>query len=105
MLDLPDISPLIEIAPQQPLVLDILSYTWANASLEPTQCSKVTQSITDIIPKLLLSFRDTDAVTLISFVGGVLPKLNSEVSHQLLCFLHKADPHRYCHLVPNGCLL
>ena len=78
-LKIKDLSPLTEIAPQYPLVLDILNYTWANGSTISTEVQAVYGSINRLIPNLLVVFKGTDAVTFLSFVASFIPKLPSEV--------------------------
>ena len=82
LLSVEDLSPLTEIATQDARVLDILAFTWANASAISSEVGSVRLSIDKIMPMLLNVFRGTDAVTLISFVGDLLPKLTSEVNSQ-----------------------
>lgn len=79
LLKVEDISPLTEIAPQYPLVLDILNYTWANGSTVNTEVQTVHGSINRVIPNLLVVFKGTDAVTFLSFISNFIPKLSSEV--------------------------
>ncbi|KAF7889039.1 hypothetical protein EAF00_009339 [Botryotinia globosa] len=76
LLKVEDISSLTEIAPQYPLVLDILNYTWANGSTVEVQA--VYESINRVIPNLLVVFKGTDAVTFLSFISSFIPKLSSE---------------------------
>lgn len=38
------------------------------------------RSIDDLVPKLVVSFKDTDAVTLVEFLADVLPSLLPEVN-------------------------
>ncbi|KAA8563736.1 hypothetical protein EYC84_011755 [Monilinia fructicola] len=78
ILKIEDLSPLTEIAPQCPLVLDILNYTWANASTVNTEVQAVRGSINKVIPNLLLVFKGTDAVTFLSFIASFIPKVTSE---------------------------
>jgi neurochondrin len=80
MLRVEDLSPLTEIAPQNPSVLDILGFTWSNASVISNEMGDVRESLNKYMPKLLTTFKDTDAVTLISFFGSLIPKLTPEVS-------------------------
>lgn len=77
-----DLSPLIEIACQHPLVLQVFLYSWTNASTIVTETEAVKKSIDSTIPALIVNFKGTDAVTLLSFVANLLPKLESEVSLQ-----------------------
>lgn len=69
-----------EIAPQYSSVLDIFSFTWTNASATSKDVEAVRDSIDKYMPILLVVFKDTDAVTLISFFGNLIPKLIPEVS-------------------------
>ena len=80
MLSIEDWSPLTEIAPQDSLVLDIITFSWTNASTVSTEVLAVRNSIDKIIPLLLVVFKGTDAVTLVSFIGNLFPKLPPEVS-------------------------
>jgi hypothetical protein len=80
LLSVPDFAPLLQIATQDPLVLEIISYAWMAASTIDTEVQTVRESIEKIMPALVTTFKDTDAVTLISFVGNLLPKLEFEVS-------------------------
>lgn len=105
MLRIEDLSPLTEIAVQYPLVLDIFSFTWTNAStIGPPDA--VRESIDKYVTILLVVFKDTDAVTLLNFIGNLIPKLTPEVSadcsqpwkHQLTCA-------RLFLKARNGCLL
>jgi hypothetical protein len=83
-----DVSPLTEIAHQQPLVLDIFSLAWSNASTGPSEVPAVRASINRIIPTLLNSFRDTDAVTFLAFIGDTLAKLPPEVRSYVMAKFH-----------------
>lgn len=83
-----DLSPLTNLASQTPSVLDILSFAWTNASAMNSETDRVQESIGKYMPKLLATFKDTDAVTLISCFGNLIPKLTPEVSA-------KIHPSRY----------
>jgi hypothetical protein len=86
LLSVPDLTPLIQIATQDPLVLEIMNYAWITASTIDTEVQTVRESIEKIMPALVTTFKDTDAVTLISFVGNLLPKLEFEASCFTLLF-------------------
>ncbi|PVH82390.1 DUF1941-domain-containing protein [Cadophora sp. DSE1049] len=73
-----DLSPLIEISNQQPLVLDIFSFSWTNASTVTAEVEAVRKSINQVIPAMIVNFKGTDAVTFITFVGNMLPKLEPD---------------------------
>ena len=80
LLHVQDLSPLIELASQDSLVLEIFNYTWLNASIIPTEVQAVRNNIDKIVPSLLVVFKGTDAVTLLSFLGDLIPKMEPEVS-------------------------
>lgn len=84
LLNIKDLSPLIEIAPQQSIALDILFYAWSNASADSTESQNIIQQVDDVVLKLLLSFESTDGVTLLHFMGNIIPKLTFEVE-SLMC--------------------
>lgn len=80
MLHIPDLSSVVELASQYPLVLEITKYTWLNAQVIPAEVQAVQENLDRTIPSLVAVFKGTDAVTFISFFGDLLPKLESEVS-------------------------
>jgi hypothetical protein len=80
LLNVQDTSPLIEIASQYPLVLDVIKYTWLNASSLPGETQAVLENVDKIVPNLLVVFKGTDGVTFINFLGDCLPKLEPGVS-------------------------
>jgi len=67
-------------------VLEIMNYAWIATSTIDTEVQTVRESIERIMPALVTTFKDTDAVTLISFVGNLLPKLEFEASCFTLLF-------------------
>ncbi len=79
ILNLKDVSPLIEIASEYSMVLEVVGFAWINLSVEPERQDVVRESMNKILPKLILTFKGTDAVTLIEFVGSLLQRLNSTV--------------------------
>jgi hypothetical protein len=76
---LEDVSSLTEIAPQQPLIMAIYSLAWSNASTEQSEIPAVKASIDNTLPLLLVSFSQSDAVTLLAFIGDAFPQLPPEV--------------------------
>lgn len=78
-MNIKDVSPLTEIAPQQPMVLDVFSLAWSSASTDSPEVPKVRDQINKTIPMLISSFTRTDAVTFVAFIGDTLPKLPSQV--------------------------
>ncbi len=79
LLKLEDLSSLIEIAPQQPLVLEIFGLAWSTASIQRTDIEVVRANFDEVMSNLVVNFRNTDGVTLLAFIGDTFPKLNPEV--------------------------
>lgn len=80
LLSIQDVTPLVEITSQYSLALDILRYMWTNAAAIDGESDNVRESINRIIPSLLLIFKGTDGVTLMSSIADLLPKLEPSVS-------------------------
>jgi hypothetical protein len=76
-----DLSPLTEIAPSQPLALDVLLYAWLNAMTATPDKNSLRIKIGATISSLVASFKGTDAVTLLSFLASLLPRLEPEVGY------------------------
>ncbi len=102
LLSIRDITTLVEITSQYSLALDILRNMWTNAATIDGGTDNVRESINRIIPSLLLVFKETDGVTLMSSINDLLPKLEPSVSIKMsscnLCW--RKD--RLCHSPPNG---
>ncbi|ELR04309.1 hypothetical protein GMDG_06698 [Pseudogymnoascus destructans 20631-21] len=79
ILQVKDVTPLTELATQQPLVLDVIGLSWSNASTAKSNQNIVSSSIDDIMPKLIVAFKDTDAVTLLAFTADTFSKVPPEV--------------------------
>lgn len=77
-------TPLTELAAQQPLVLDVIGLSWSNVSTTKSDLNIVSSSIDDIMPKLIVAFKDTDAVTLLAFTADAFSKVPPEVSNYAL---------------------
>lgn len=77
-----DLSPLTEIAPSQPLVLDALSHAWLNSMADATDKAKLRSTIDKTVGTLVSSFKGTDAVTLLDFLANLLPRLDPEILPQ-----------------------
>ncbi|KAJ9134426.1 DUF1941 family protein [Pleurostoma richardsiae] len=74
-----DLSPLIEIAPSQPLVLDILEFAWLNSMTVVQDATALSSRIDKSIQSLVASFKGTDAVTLLTFLAKLLGNLDTHV--------------------------
>jgi len=75
-----DLTPMTEMAPSQPLVLDIFLHAWLNVFSRPSDKTNLRETIDKTIGNLVASFKGTDAVTLLDFLAKLLPRLESEVS-------------------------
>ena len=75
-----DLSPLTELAPSQPLSLDILSLAWLNSTSSAQDTEDFSLKIDKTIQALVSSFKGTDAVTLLAFLSHTLRNLEIEVS-------------------------
>lgn len=78
--ELEDPSPLTEIAPAHPLVLEVFSSVWLQSMTAASEDRhNLSSRIDKTIGRLVSSFKGTDAVTLLAFLGDVLRKLDPEV--------------------------
>lgn len=75
-----DVSALIEIAPSQPLALDIFLYAYSQSAAFTEDTVSMQSKIDIIIRSLVASFKGTDAVTLLAFLAELLRRLTPEVS-------------------------
>lgn len=73
-----DISPLTEIAPSHPLVLDVFLYAYAQSATWIEDQPSIHANIGKIIQSLVASFKSTDAVTLLNFLDQLLRRLDPE---------------------------
>ncbi|KAL2136334.1 hypothetical protein VTI74DRAFT_4368 [Chaetomium olivicolor] len=77
-----DISPLTEIASSEPLALDTLLRAWLFAMSGTRDSTGLRSKIDSTISSLVSSFKGTDGVTLLSFLGNLLPRLEPEILPQ-----------------------
>lgn len=75
-----DLSPLTEIAPSQPLALDVLYYAWLNAMGGSLPKETLSERVDGTLKILIPSFSGTDAVTLLEFIGNFLRRADKAVS-------------------------
>lgn len=76
-MNIEDISPLTEVAATHPESLQVLSFAWLHAQNASQDHAVLRNKIDATIQQLVSSFRGTDGVTLLEFLGS---------------FLHHADP-------------
>ncbi|CAK7215755.1 hypothetical protein SCUCBS95973_002585 [Sporothrix curviconia] len=87
-----DLSPLTELAPEQPLVLDILLYAWLHGLLaDRATAMAVSATINKTLPALAAAFKDTDGVTLLDFVAKLLR--NAEAFAEQQQMQHQQQQH------------
>ena len=83
LIGLDDLSPLTEIAPSRPIVLDIFSHACAwlqGQSTDTDEKPKLQAKVDKTIQGLVLSFKGTDGITLLAFLSDLLRRLDPEVS-------------------------
>ncbi|ROW12291.1 hypothetical protein VMCG_00634 [Cytospora schulzeri] len=73
-----DVSPLIEIAPSHPFVLDVFLYAYAQSATLVDDQSSLRSNIGKTVQGLIASFKGTDAVTLLDFFDQLLRRLDPE---------------------------
>lgn len=89
LLDVEDLSPLTEIAPSQPLVLDVFLYAFAQCSISAEDKLSLRNKVDQIAQALAVSFKGTDAVTLLSFLDQLLRRLDPQV-----CAIQRSLPKK-----------
>lgn len=77
--EIDDVSPLVEVAPSQPLVLDVFLYAYIHAETWPGDKASLRLAIDRTVSELVASFKGTDAVTLLAFLDQLLRRLDPEV--------------------------
>lgn len=75
-----DASALVEVAPSQPLALDIFLYAYSQSAAFTEDKAALKANIDQIVQSLVASFKGTDAVTLLAFVAELLRRLDPQVS-------------------------
>lgn len=74
-----DASALIEIAPSQPLVLDVFLYAYSQLAVLPEHRLTLRSKLNSTVQSLVVSFKGTDAVTLLCFLDSLLRRVDTEV--------------------------
>ncbi|KAK2605422.1 hypothetical protein N8I77_008259 [Diaporthe amygdali] len=85
-----DVSALIEIAPSQPLALDIFLYAYSQSATFAEDAASIKSKIDKTIQGLIASFKGTDAVTLLAFLAELLRRLDPECVPQYPAWLKTA---------------
>lgn len=79
---LEDLSPLTELAPSRPMVLDILTYAWLQQQSNPKTAwdkQRLGKKIDKTMAALVVSFKGADVVPLLAFLADLLRKLDREI--------------------------
>jgi hypothetical protein len=79
LVKLDDISPLTETASSHPATLDIIARAWLTYMVHASDKVQVGKQINQIIQSLVVSFKGTDAVTLLDFLGVFLRQIDPTV--------------------------
>ncbi|GFP59468.1 hypothetical protein ACSS6W_010812 [Trichoderma asperelloides] len=74
-----DLSSITEIAPSHAIAMDILLRAWLNAMVIVDDTSYLAGHMDRNVQSLVASFRGTDAVTFLEFLGQLLRQASSEV--------------------------
>ncbi|CAK7274400.1 hypothetical protein SEPCBS119000_006150 [Sporothrix epigloea] len=91
-LDVTDLRPLIELAPEQPLSMNVLLNAWLHGLLaDHATTAKVTTTIKKSLPALAAAFKGTDGVTLLDFIAKLLRNAEA-IAEKRHIPLPKADP-------------
>ncbi|KAF3770347.1 hypothetical protein M406DRAFT_34482 [Cryphonectria parasitica EP155] len=77
-LSVDDISCLVEIAPARPLALDVFLHAFVQSSVSSDDRAYLQSKINQTVLALAVSFKGTDAVTLLNFVDELLRRLEPE---------------------------
>ena len=95
-----DLSPLIELAPEQPLVLDILLHAWLHGYLADRATTLlVADKIEWALRALAAAFKGTDGVTLLDFVAKLLRNAEAFAEQQHSPDLLPSDNQAWMHPV------
>lgn len=74
-LSVQNLSSLISIVTQEPLVLNLFHYAWVNVASFSDRVDIVRKSIDNVMSRLVLEFKNTDAIPLLKFTAELFPKL------------------------------
>lgn len=74
-----DVSSLIEAAPSEPLILDVFLHAYAQYVISSGDNTSLRSKIDHTVKALVVSFKGTDAVTLLVFLDELLRRLDTEV--------------------------
>ena len=92
-----DLSPLLEMSNQPPLVMDIVKYMTIYGCAQPELRSPIAEKLDSIVSVFSLAFRHTKTNVLLQFLAEVLPQVTPEVKYipvamQLLTDVQAAQP-------------
>lgn len=94
--DVADLSPLTELAPTQPLVLEVLLRAWLygllSAGQEGGSAAGVLATIDATLPALVATFKGTDGVTLLDFLARLLRNAEALAEQQQQALIPSPNP-------------
>jgi Neurochondrin len=79
LLGVEDWSPLLEVAPQQPLAVDIIKFALINGALQPNLLQQVRERLDRVVPALIVNFRGSTNSPLLELLADIFTKLPPEV--------------------------
>lgn len=77
--EIEDVSPLVEIAPSDPVALEIFAFAYINCMDLAEDRVVLSKKIDSTIQALVSSFKGTDGVTLLEFLGKFLRNSDAKV--------------------------
>jgi hypothetical protein len=103
-MEVEDVAALIEVAPSLPQCLDIFLFAWLNSMSAVEHKSSIQASIDQTIKSLASSFKGTDAITLLEFLGRLFRNADPEVSpiDSTTQAANSRYANRYSHLDQTG---
>lgn len=95
ILQVEDLSPLTESASTNPKALDILRFAFLNtmgsSSEQNIEVAVIRKRVDETVQSLTASFKGTDAVTFLSFLGTFLRQADPRVSQEQVCVPQSRD--------------
>lgn len=79
LLEMEDLSPLVEVAPSHHLALKVIQYALVNAIPISHMHSLLQAGIAKLMPRLVIGFKNNNSTTFLQFLAELLPKLPPSV--------------------------
>ncbi|KAI9768021.1 MAG: hypothetical protein M1840_005333 [Geoglossum simile] len=78
LLGVGDWSPLLEVAPQQPLAIDVIKFVLINGAFQPGLLQQVRLRLDAVVPALIVNFRGSATSPLLELLADLFVKLPPE---------------------------